>query len=727
MSIVVEHIVSFIVFCLRHLCHGSSTLKATLSSGVFFLSITLTSNAQVNQQDVNVSSFDTLKRTTLEEVSVSAQRTPSEIRTAAPTQVIDAEKLEHIGALQLSDALKQMAGVTVKDYGGVGGIKTVSARGLGSQFSAVTIDGIPVDDSQNGQVDLSRYLLGNTSFVSFSQGQEQSSLLSARAYAAGNVLNMETSEPQFWPGEHTKIKVGSEIGSYDPASISKLNDTLTWNRIWQDLVSTQNHSILWEQRWSKKLKSSFFVNYLRSDGDYPFTLYYTSSHSDSLSSERRKHSAVWMMNADGNLFYTIGKGNTLNVKIHYLRGEHQLPGPVHFYSQDKSNENTREEAAFIQTRWRVERERWKMQLTGKLQSNYDFYEDSTSSSLSGYLFNEYRQQLAYMSGSIERQLGKQLFLDLAVDGDAGRLQSNLTQRNDVTRTHLTAAAALRYQWRQVELRAHMLFTDIHDRVNDLDTMPGYQRATPYFSMLWKTTERTHVRLFYKDSYRPPSFGELYFFQSIPRNLKPEHARQVNLGLTHRQQWEQASMGGTLDVYYNAVENKIVARPGHNMYYWTMENLGQVDILGIDATLNFQINLCRQDADDPVSDIDIRLNYSYQRALDHSVEGGKTYGHQIVYTPRHSGGGSLRWENRWVNLGVTAMVVGERYSGPQNTADNRLPAYCDLGLSADRSFDLRIGTLTLRASVMNLLDTQYEVVRSYPMMGRNWKIGISYEF
>ena len=222
---------------------------------------------------------------TLDEVEVSTQRAPSTVNTAAPTQVMDVKKIEAQGAMLLSDAVKQMAGVTLKDYGGVGGIKTVSARGLGSQFSAVTLDGVPVNDAQNGQVDLGRYLLGNAAYVSFSQGQEQAPLLPARAYAAGNTLNMETAEPQFWPGEHTKIKAGAECGSF-----GHLSPTL-----------------MWEQRWSRKLKSTFWANYLRSKGDYPFTLYYTPSHRDSSSVERRTHSAVWMASADGNLCHASSR------------------------------------------------------------------------------------------------------------------------------------------------------------------------------------------------------------------------------------------------------------------------------------------------------------------------------------------------------------------------------------------------------------------------------------
>ena len=88
MSIVVENIVSFIVCCRRPRHARRTLLKATLSSGVFFLCLPLAASAQTT---------DTLKRTTLEEISVSAQRTPTETRTAAPTQVVDAERLEHIG------------------------------------------------------------------------------------------------------------------------------------------------------------------------------------------------------------------------------------------------------------------------------------------------------------------------------------------------------------------------------------------------------------------------------------------------------------------------------------------------------------------------------------------------------------------------------------------------------------------------------------------------------
>ncbi len=628
----------------------------------------------------------------LDEVEVSSQRAPATMRTAVPTQVMDIEKIEAQGALQLSDAIKQMAGVTLKDYGGVGGLKTVSARGLGTQFSTLTIDGVAVDNSQNGQVDLGRYLLGNAAYVSLSQGQQQESLLSARAYAAGNVISLVSAEPRFFLAERTNLKVGMELGSFNMLS----------------------PTLLWEQKWSKRLKSSLWVNYIKRDGDNPSPLYYTLDHRGKTSREQRLHSAMHMFTADASLFYTIARDNMLTAKMHYMRGMHQLPGPVQLYNQLPSAENTREEVAFGQLRWRVEREKVKWQLLAKAQQTWDFYEDSAAANSTHYLHNEYLQREAYLSGSGAWSATEWLDINASVDAASNWLNSNLQQRYEVQRTNLLGVADIRLHHKGFEARTHLLATLIRDRVVDLDTTPLYHRLSPYASIMYTFAGGTTLRYFYKETYRAPNFSELYFF-TMPRALRPECARQHNVGVTHTaERW-----GGTLDMYYNRVTDKIIAIPTQNMFLWSMQNIGKAEILGIDATCELQFSILN-------SQFSTHLNYSFQHAVDRSDPMSKSYGHQIAYTPRHSGGASLRWENRWVNLGASAMVVGERYYRMQNSDATRMPAYCDLGLIADRKIDLRWGTMTIQVQVLNLLDTQYEVVRSYPMMGRNYRLKITYE-
>ena len=632
---------------------------------------------------------------TLEQVTISGQRTPQTLRTATPTQVATVERLRDEGALQLSDAVRTMAGVTLKDYGGVGGMKTVSVRGLGSQFSTLVVDGVAVDNSQNGQVDLGRYLVGNAAYVSLSQGHEQSTLLSARAYAAGNVISLESAEPRFFLAERTNLKAGMELGSFG-------------------MMSPQ---ALWEQRWSRRLKSSLWVNWLKSDGDYPFTLYYTASRQDSTSRERRDNSAMRMLTVDGSLFYTLAPGNTLTGRVHLMRGRHQLPGEVVMYSTVASRQQTEEESGLAQVRWLRERGAWRTQVLAKVQRNFDRYEDSNyTQAADRYLENHYRQHEAYASGSAAWAAAPWVELTAAADADASRLESNLAYRNDVRRTALLAVAGLKATPRRgeahaVELTAHLVATAVTDRVADLDTMPRYRRLAPYAALRWSPTPRLTLRYFYKETYRVPNFSELYFFNSIPRQLRPERARQHNVGLTLLGD----RVSGTVDAYFNRVQDKIVAKPGANMFYWSMENLGLVHILGLDVTAAAEWEA-----------VSLRLAYSFAHAVDLSdPSDASNYGYQIRYTPRHSGSAQLRWENAWVNLGASAMAVGHRYA---YAADyNRLPPYVDIGLSADRMVDLRWGQVRLQVQVLNLLDTQYEVVKDYPMMGRNYRLSVMYEF
>ena len=486
--------------------------------------------------------------------------------------------------------------------------------------------------------------------------------------------------------------------------------------------SMMNPSALWERKWNRKLKSSLWFNYLKSDGNYPFTLYHTPDHQGQISHETRQHSAMRQLTADGNLFYTIASKNTLTAKFYYMRGMHQLPGQVVLNSSYTSAQSTHEHSAFTQVRWRVEKERWQWQLLGKAMSSYDQYEDSLALGyVNNYLENHYRQREGYLSASALWHTLPWVDLSVAADGDMSHLLSNLAYRNDVLRSSLLTVLAAHAHVGHMEARAHLLATATHDRVGDLDTCPNYQRLSPYAAVMYTPVTGLTLRYFYKETYRVPNFSELYFFLSIPRNLRPERAHQHNIGLTYASTIQLSTfnfqLSTTLDGYFNRVEDKIIAKPGSNMYYWTMENLGLVHILGVDATLDFHL-----------SSFTFHLNYSFAHAVDLSdPTDEKTYGYQIRYTPRHSGGGSLRWESRWVNLGASAMVVGHRYAYAQNNINNRLPAYCDIGISADRRFDLRWGSLRVQVQVLNLLDTQYEVVQYYPMMGRNYRLAVTYEF
>lgn len=647
------------------------------------------------------------QRQELSPVVVTKDKRPSATLSQAPVQVIDSKRMERSGAMLLSDAVKQMAGVTLRDYGGVGGMKTVSARGLGSQFSTLTIDGVAVNDAQNGQVDLGRYLLAGSSFVSLSNGQQDEMLLSARATAAGSVINMESREPHFLPGEKTHLRIGTEIGSF-----GMLSPSLSIDR-----------------KLGKHLSLTAFANWLQSRGDYPFTLYYTPSHQDSSSRERREHSSMWLATGDVNLFFRPALNRSLTAKVHYVQGYHELPGPVMFYVKSGS-EDTKEKLFFAQVKYTEAYEKIRWQIVGKYQYTNDIYENFKAPTISRYQMSEYSQREGYLSACAVWRPVRHLSASLATDAAQTALHSNQSHNSEVQRLTSLTTAAIQYALPRLTAKANLLATLVNESACDNPYSTSYRRLSPYIGINVKPLNKSNIRLryFFKETYRVPNFNELYYFVMPLDTLRPECASQHNIGITlplmQRHNADTSltrTYTFTLDGYRNTVKDKIIAVPRQNMFFWSTMNLGLVDISGLDlkASADWQWRHVGFDA---------TLTYSFQNAVDHTDSANtKTYGHQIPYTPRHSGGLTIYVRHRWLNIGYNCMMVGRRYDQQQNSDDSMLPAYADQGITADRTFELPIGNLRIQAQVLNLFDVQYEVVRSYPMMGRNFRLSLKYEF
>lgn len=217
---------------------------------------------------------------------------------------------------------------------------------------------------------------------------------------------------------------------------------------------------------------------------------------------------------------------------------------------------------------------------------------------------------------------------------------------------------------------------------------------------------------YKHTFRLPTFNDLYYGQSGTITLKPEKADEYNVGLT----WTSRRMGWlayvtlTADVYHNDVKDKIVAFP--TLYVWKMANFGRVRINGLNATMAARI--------EPLHGFAAELSASYmlQDALDVTDPASIYYKNQIPYTPRHSGNAVLTILTPWLDVAYTVQMCGSRYAMQQNTSEYEIDGYAEHTLSLSRELKFRRWSATLQASVRNLTDERYEVIRYYPMPGRS---------
>lgn len=642
---------------------------------------------------------DTTHTYTIPEITVSDLYQTREVRSAAPLQILTKDALKNLQALQVSDAVKHFAGVTVKDYGGIGGLKTVSIRSLGAQHTAVGYDGITLTDCQTGQIDIGRFSLDNVDQLSLSNGQSDNIFQPARFFASAGILNIQTLTPRFEKGKRTNISASFKTGS--------------WGLL--------NPSLLLEQQLSRKWTASANAEWMSSDGQYPYTLHYGNTESDLTSREKRKNTDVQTLRAEAGLYGNFSDKEQWRLKAYYFQSSRGLPNATTFY-YDYSTQHLWDKNTFIQSQYKKEFNRqWVFQTSAKWNWSYQRYLDPDTKNSIGKTENSYYQQEYYLSASVLYRILNNLSFSLSTDGSINTMNANLQAFAAPTRYSWLTAFAGKYVNDWLTLSASALATVINEDVKQGGSAGNHRKLTPYVSASIKPfqNEEFRIRFFYKDIFRLPSFNDLYYGETGNIRLKPENARQYNVGLTYSKALNDfvPNLSATVDAYYNKVTDKIVAVPTKNLFIWSMVNLGKADIKGIDATASLSLQ--------PLEKLRINLssNYTYQRALDvtdsdPNTSAGKTYKHQIAYTPRVSASGQAGIETPWINLSYSFLFSGKRYALGQNIEENRLDSYSDHSLSANRDFRIKNVTASLNVEVLNLMNRNYEIIKNFPMPGRS---------
>lgn len=634
----------------------------------------------------------------LEGISVEGKAERSAISTTVPVQTITQADIQTMPAVLLSDVLKLFSGIVIKDYGGVGGMKTVSMRGFGSQHTAISYDGLPVTDCQTGQIDLSKFSLENVEQISVNSGTDDI-FLPARLFAAANLIQIRTLRPKFDKRPfHIDLRfLGGSYGLWSPS-------VLLENRI----VKPRENGF--------SLSSSLNINYLQSDGRYPFTIYYGGDN-DSTSLEKRSNSDVKSMNIEGNLFFTFDYTTQMDVKVYYYQAERGLPGAIIFYNTH-SRQRLYDQNAFGQVHFLKHfLKNIDYQLNAKFNYAYERYFDPDYLNAAGFVDNRYFQREYYLSNGVSYRPHKIVNLTLVNDLIFGNLTANLPNFILPSRLQVLTVLSAAVDTRFVQAKAALLHTGVANWAKKGAAADNVSRFSPSagISIRPMLSQDFHIRAFYKNIFRLPTFNDLYYNDFGNRNLRPENTHQFDLGLTYARSFLHKKLGIsiTVDGYYNRVKDKIVAIPSRNLFTWMMLNFGAVKIAGMDANLVFDYEIIKQ------LKINIVGSYSLQQAVDVTDPKSNTYRHQIPYTPLHSGSASLTLSTPWVDVSYTVVAAGKRYALQQNIPANELKPYSDHSLALAKDFDVK-GKVVLgyKLELLNLANRHYEIVRSYPMQGRS---------
>jgi outer membrane cobalamin receptor len=630
----------------------------------------------------------------LNEVVVTARAVQKEI---FPVQELSGKQLHQLSSHNVADALRYFSGIQIKDYGGVGGLKTVNIRSMGTNHVGVFYDGIELGNAQNGTVDLGRFSLDNMESVTLYNGQKSAIFQPAKDLGS---IYLQTRTPQFEEGKKYNVRASFKTGSFGVA----------------------NPSVLWEQKLGQRISSSFSAEYLHSSGKYKFTYRMQEGYD---TTAVRQNGDLNALRVEGGLFGQLKQGYW-KAKAYLYNSERGYPGAIvrnKFSHEDRQWDTN----FFTQGTFKKDFTQW-YSLLANAKYAYDYLHylaDPKKDESLMYVNNHYYQQEVYTSVANRFNLFPWWEASFSADYQFNLLNADLRDFVYPRRHTLLASIATAMRFKQVELQASLLETFVHDRSSGTPA-PDKQKLTPSFFVSWRPFPQSGLNLrgFYKRIFRMPTLNDLYYTFIGNINLEPEFTTQYDLGFTYSRTFNSTwlrSLEVQTDVYYNEVENKIVATPTSNFFRWTMVNLGNVEIRGVDVALQTGWQIGR---DLTVSN---RINYTYQRAQDFTDPKSEFYGGQIPYIPWHSGSAVVNLQWRSWEANYSFIYTGERYSSQANIPYNyQLPWYTS-DFSVSKGLKVWKGDLKLTLEVNNLLNQQYEVVICYPMPGTNFKLIAQYNF
>ena len=627
------------------------------------------------------------------------------LASPAPLQRIDSFSLTTRGITDTGDALRRLAGVNLRDYGGAGGMKTVSVRGLGASHTAVTYDGLPVTDAQQGQIDLQRFQVERLSGIELQTLDNDRLLCPVRSMAAA-VVNLYAATAN--------------------ATDDRLHGSLTLR---QSSWNVYNPSFSLAKRSGSRSCFSFGADYFFGLNDYPFFV------SNGIASEhkRRTNSRMQSYTLETNATHTTRGGGCLKAKAFYYNNHRRLPGQVILYVDDNDEQQTLQNA-FGQMSWAQAYGRWKVMAAARYNWQEQRYTDVDGQYPGGILRQNYWQSEAYATAGASYRILDGLSAAYAIDYAHAWLTSNLTTDNDVCRDTWQQALSLQYRTRRWNVMARAISLLARDNIHatataaaatSADKARNVNRISPSFMASYLVTDRAcrlYLRGGYKETYRQPTFTESYYYHLGSTTLQPERTSQLSGGITFQSApaswWRLASL--TADAYTNRVKDRIVSVP-YNLQVWRTVNLGRTKATGVDLTLESEFIPALHHS------LSLAVNYSWQRAVNLRQQGTINAGVQLPYTPLHSGAASLTWQNPWLSAVVHTTFASERWSTLEHMATTNMSGYSEWGAAVFRTFRLKKLSLEARADLVNAFNKRYEVIRRYPMPGRSYKLSLSLKF
>lgn len=604
----------------------------------------------------------------IKEITITATRLPSDITKVTPfVSTISQEELRTSSAVNLAQLLTKLTSLNVTSYGGPGKLSTASIRGSSYQQVLVLIDGQRVNNAQNGGVNFDDFSKDAIEKVEVVRGG-YSAIYGADAI--GGVINIVTKQP-----ESTFLRGWSKTGSYgflSGGAEGGLN--------------------------IDKVSAFFSLSNGKSKDNFAFK--------DSFGQTKiRVNSAFQRNDLFAKVQWQASKDMKLRISGQRYSSDNGDPGPIGQYTP---NSNIKDNLFVVRTDMekRVsDRFQYRLNLYGQRSEQHYYNPD-------GFVPVDAIHRVA--SGGVElrgdlRYWKSSSFLWGASYG-FDRLNSTvLSERNrGIGSFFLQGELVCRGSGNLPIIESITLFPALRfDRYSDFGGALSPRIGT---SLVLQDIESISFKANLARSYRAPTLNDLYWpednYSLGNPNLRPERGVSFDIGLSYSQNnWMNAL--GSMAYFHNRLKDEIAWYPGRNGK-WSPINLSESETKGLETELNLST----------LSGLlNLKANYTFLKAQDNLKR-------QLMYRPLHSLNYTLWTEKGPARLSFEGKHVSRRFYTRENTA--WLDGYALYNVCLSLSREIARSKAQIALSIENLADIRYQLMKDYPLPGRQWNLKLDFE-
>jgi outer membrane receptor for ferrienterochelin and colicins len=403
---------------------------------------------------------------------------------------------------------------------------------------------------------------------------------------------------------------------------------------------------------------------------------------------------------NSKLEYEITDNNKITFSSGYFRSRMGVPGPVTSFDADDKQRNVKNYQDFG---WSFGLDE-ETQVSARVYQNYDRLEFIENTAGSAWETANTKDINTTRARGYNLELNKELFK--VYRGVFGfNYVTNLNDSTVSAKHEYTVRAA--YLENKLDLFDEHLICNFGARVDDYSNF-GTQ-VNPSFGLLYKFNDRIKFLGSANRSFRAPTFNDLYWpdqgdgTKGNP-NLSPEKGWTKEVGTEIE---VSKYLTSAVTCYRSDYKQLINWTPDATGWMWTPTNVASAVIDGIEFENRIKFN----------DKLGLDLNYTYLRAKNKETD------NYLVYQPKHKFDFSFKYkELNGFACELRGQFTDKRYYDAANSI--KVKSFFVLGANVSKKFKSGI---TCFASIDNMLNRPYEVMRGYPMPGFAFNGGAKWEF